>query len=237
MLEAAYGDSGRGYHGWSHISDLFEALDQVSELATRRDLVATAIFWHDAVYDTRAANGTRRADAVNVLDSAELFGQHSLLSVADADAVHKLIIATTDHLGAKTGRDGTPGLGRTSICSWTLTSVPLPRLGKSSPRIFRPSDMSSVGFQNRRSTRLRAPSLKPSSPMRRNCTAARDDREMAEKGAREHRALLGRPQSEPRSLTQRRFDDEDLRSKAREPPLAPPEVCNPPRGACCHSAK
>jgi predicted metal-dependent HD superfamily phosphohydrolase len=110
-LEAAYGDSGRGYHGWSHISDLFEALDQVSELASRRDLVATAIFWHDAVYVTRAADGTRRTDAVNVLDSAELFRQHSLLSGPDADAVHELIIATTDHLGAKPCRGRYPGFG------------------------------------------------------------------------------------------------------------------------------
>ena len=168
VLEAAYGDLGRGYHGWSHISDLFEALDQVSELATRKDLVATAIFWHDAVYDTRAADGTRRADAVNVLDSAELFRQHSLLSVADADAVHELIMATTDHLGAKPSRETDPGFGQDLDLFETLTSVRLPCLGKSSPRIFRPSDMSSVGFQNRRSTRLRAPSLKPCLPMRRN---------------------------------------------------------------------
>jgi predicted metal-dependent HD superfamily phosphohydrolase len=112
VLETAYGDSGRGYHGWSHISDLFEALDQVSELATRRDLVATAIFWHDAVYVTRAADGTRRADAVNVLDSANLFRRHTLLSVSDADAVHELIMATTDHLGAKPSREHYPGFGQ-----------------------------------------------------------------------------------------------------------------------------
>jgi predicted metal-dependent HD superfamily phosphohydrolase len=111
-LEAAYGDSGRGYHGWNHISDLFEALDQVSELVSRRDLVATAIFWHDAVYETQAADGSRRADTTNVHESAELFRRHSLLSAADTDAVRELIMATSDHVGAKASRERYLGFGR-----------------------------------------------------------------------------------------------------------------------------
>ena len=186
------------------------------ELASRRDLVATAIFWHDAVYVTRAADGTRRTDAVNVLDSAELFRQHSLLSAADADAVHELIMATTDHLGAKPCRGRYPGFGHDLDLFVDLTLV----LASASNFDAIRHEFSPVPEPL---TWLRALSLKPCSPT----TVSRPGGEaMAEKGAREHRALLGRPQSEPRSLTRRQFDHEGQRSKARELPSRP-KVCGP----------
>ncbi len=90
-LNAAYGGSGRAYHGWGHIFDLFEGLAQVSGLVSRVDLVANAIFWHDAVYLTHGADRKRRADVLNVRDSAKLFRRYTLLSVADA--VHEMIMA------------------------------------------------------------------------------------------------------------------------------------------------
>jgi predicted metal-dependent HD superfamily phosphohydrolase len=111
-LDAAYSDSGRAYHSWSHISDLLEALDQFSALATRRDLITTAIFWHDAVYVTRGADSNQRADASNVHDSARMFRQHSLMNAADAEAVQELIMATADHLEARPSRERYAGFSR-----------------------------------------------------------------------------------------------------------------------------
>jgi hypothetical protein len=44
VLEAAYSNPERGYHSWSHISDLLELLEHVSEFAVRPDLITIAIF-------------------------------------------------------------------------------------------------------------------------------------------------------------------------------------------------
>lgn len=108
-LDAAYGSPARGYHSWSHIADLLQALDEVSELAVRRDLVTAAIFWHDAVYTTCDAAQQRRPDVDNVRDSASLFRHYSLFSAADESAVDEMIMATADHLEAKAGRERYPG--------------------------------------------------------------------------------------------------------------------------------
>lgn len=104
-LDAGYGGPGRGYHSWNHISDLLGALDGALELVTRRDLVAAAIFWHDAVYTTRDARGRRRDDVDNVRDSAMLFRSYSLFNAADEEAVYEMIMATADHLEAKANHD------------------------------------------------------------------------------------------------------------------------------------
>lgn len=104
-LDAGYGGPGRGYHSWSHISDLLEALEGAAEFVTRRDLVTAAIFWHDAVYTTCDARGLRRADIDNVRDSAMLFRSYSLFNAADEAAVFEMIMATADHLEAKASRE------------------------------------------------------------------------------------------------------------------------------------
>lgn len=111
-LDAAYGDPKRAYHSWRHISDLLEALDEVPELVTRRDLVTAAIFWHDAVYTTRDEDRQRRADTDNVRDSARLFRHFSLLGSADSGAVYELIMGTADHLEAKARRERYPGFSK-----------------------------------------------------------------------------------------------------------------------------
>jgi predicted metal-dependent HD superfamily phosphohydrolase len=108
-LDAAYGDPRRAYHSWSHISDLLQALDEVPQLLTRRDLVTTAIFWHDAVYTTRDETQKRRADIDNVHDSARLFRDYSLFGATDTSAVFELVMATADHLESKASRERYPG--------------------------------------------------------------------------------------------------------------------------------
>lgn len=108
-LDDAYGAPGRAYHSWSHIGDLLAALEEFSSLATRRDLVATAIFWHDSVYTTRDEARNRRADLVNVQDSADMFRRHALMPGPDLDAVEELILATANHLDAAPGGERYPG--------------------------------------------------------------------------------------------------------------------------------
>lgn len=111
-LDAAYGDLTRAYHSWRHIGDLLRAFDELAALATRPELIVTAIFWHDVVYRTRGAGQSRRADFLNVRDSAEMFRQHTRMSLADADAVYELIMATTNHLEAKPSKERYPGFSR-----------------------------------------------------------------------------------------------------------------------------
>ncbi len=101
VLASGYADPKRGYHNWSHLEDLLAKLDQLERLATRKDLLIAAIFWHDAVFVTYESDGAQRLDAVNVHASAALFKQFSLHSAADAQAVCELILATITHLSAR----------------------------------------------------------------------------------------------------------------------------------------
>lgn len=100
-LDAAYTQAHRAYHSWEHIDALLERLDEFAHLATRPDLVATAIFWHDVVHLPRGSDGALRLDAVNVRDSAVTFRRYTLLEGGEADAVQDLVLATADHKRAR----------------------------------------------------------------------------------------------------------------------------------------
>lgn len=108
-LDAAYREPQRSYHDWSHIADLLGKLDELKTLAVRPDLLAAAIFWHDAVYETQEDDGALRPDAENVRASAKLFERHSTFEKADADAVGDLIMATAGHLDARAMIEHYPG--------------------------------------------------------------------------------------------------------------------------------
>lgn len=101
ILASGYADPKRGYHNWSHLEDLLTKLDTLKQLATRKDLLIAAIFWHDAVFVTYEPNGAERPDSVNVRASAALFEEYSLFPPADTQAVCELILATTTHLSAR----------------------------------------------------------------------------------------------------------------------------------------
>jgi predicted metal-dependent HD superfamily phosphohydrolase len=111
-LDAAYREPQRAYHAWGHIRDLLEKLDRLAPIATRLDLVAAAIFWHDSVYVTREADGAPRADAENVRASAELFARHSRFSALETRAAHEMVMATAAHMSARAGIEHYPGFGR-----------------------------------------------------------------------------------------------------------------------------
>lgn len=101
VLASGYADLKRGYHNWDHLEDLLTKLDNHERLASRKDLLIAAIFWHDAVFVTYEPDGAQRPDAVNVRASAALFEKYSLHSPSDAQAVCELILATTAHLSAQ----------------------------------------------------------------------------------------------------------------------------------------
>lgn len=101
FLDAAYRQPHRAYHTWEHIDTLLEGLERFESLATRPDLVATAVFWHDAVHLPVGADGKSRVDSQNVRDSVAAFHRHTLLGQEDAAAVHDLVMATADHAHAR----------------------------------------------------------------------------------------------------------------------------------------
>lgn len=53
QLLAAYHDGQRHYHTFDHILDCFNVLDRFAHLAARPHEIEAAIWFHDAVYDTR----------------------------------------------------------------------------------------------------------------------------------------------------------------------------------------
>ena len=100
VLDTGYCESHRAYHSWPHVASLLEKLSAFSDLCTRADIIATAVFWHDAVYRTQSQDGRPRADYENVHESGQLFREYSLLNKADADAVYDMVMATANHLQA-----------------------------------------------------------------------------------------------------------------------------------------
>ncbi|HEX2560982.1 hypothetical protein [Phenylobacterium sp.] len=56
-LEAAYAEPHRRYHTRAHIEACLTLLDEVQGLsAHERQILAWAIWWHDAIYDAKAAD-------------------------------------------------------------------------------------------------------------------------------------------------------------------------------------
>ena len=61
-LEAAYGDSTRGYHDLLHLAEVLEHVDELmADDDPSREAVLLAAWFHDAVYDGRADDEERSA--------------------------------------------------------------------------------------------------------------------------------------------------------------------------------
>jgi predicted metal-dependent HD superfamily phosphohydrolase len=111
-LDLAYREPQRAYHAWGHIVDLLTKFDALAHLATRADLVAAAIFWHDSVYLTRDGDGRPRTDPENVRASAALFEFHSKFDQIEGQAVFDLVMATANHMKAEAPAEHYPGFSR-----------------------------------------------------------------------------------------------------------------------------
>ena len=91
-LVALYSEPHRHYHNVRHIADCLSEFDQVSQFAADPLAVELAIWFHDAVYDPRAADNEERSVAL-AKDWLNKFGATTAL----ADSVGKLILATKSH--------------------------------------------------------------------------------------------------------------------------------------------
>jgi predicted metal-dependent HD superfamily phosphohydrolase len=96
-LDAGYRDPARAYHGWAHIEAMLAGLESVRGLDefsdARFDLVELAIFFHDAVYETRRKDNEAR--------SAEFFrvsaGEGNGIGEVGRAHVVEMIVATASH--------------------------------------------------------------------------------------------------------------------------------------------
>ena len=98
-LIARYSEPHRAYHTLEHIGHCLDEFEQVRNLATNPDAVELALWYHDAIYDTKAKDSEERSaalvvEAVRNVSLSDNFGQ----------LVANLIIATK-HTAAPTDPD------------------------------------------------------------------------------------------------------------------------------------
>ncbi len=91
-LLSRYSEPNRHYHNTRHIADCLDEFDSVKSLAKEPLAVELAIWFHDAIYDPRAADNEER--------SAELAKQRVLeagLGPGLANSAAALVMATKEH--------------------------------------------------------------------------------------------------------------------------------------------
>lgn len=99
-LVAAHAEPGRAYHTLDHVLDCLARLDESGAAPDDRDLVETAIWFHDVVYDPhRTDNEARSAEwAARTLGPAGVPGA-TVERIAD-------LIRMTGHTSPPSGRQG-----------------------------------------------------------------------------------------------------------------------------------
>lgn len=98
-LLKAYSSPERFYHNLTHIEDCLSILDQTRSLASRPEEVELAIWFHDAVYNTRRNDNEQKS-----AEWAESVIHQSGLSRALAERVSNSVLAT-HHTSEVTDRD------------------------------------------------------------------------------------------------------------------------------------
>jgi predicted metal-dependent HD superfamily phosphohydrolase len=88
-LIKAYSATDRFYHNLNHIEDCLLLFDQTKSLAARPEEVELAIWFHDAVYDTKRSDNELKS-----AEWAEAAVQQAGLSTVIAERVSFLILAT-----------------------------------------------------------------------------------------------------------------------------------------------
>ena len=89
-LQAAYDEKHRHYHTSEHINHCLGELDGARDDAERPDEVELALWFHDAIYATRASDNENRS-----ADWAAEFLRGSGADEAKAERVRALVMATT----------------------------------------------------------------------------------------------------------------------------------------------
>jgi len=88
-LVSAYSEAGRAYHTLAHVEHCLSEFAELSDTAPDRDAIEFALWFHDAVYDTKGHDNEERSASLarDVLRSAGLSGSFG-------DLVADLIVAT-----------------------------------------------------------------------------------------------------------------------------------------------
>lgn len=86
-LSAAYSEERRRYHNLAHLSQCFKELDAARSIAHNPLEIEVALWYHDAVYDTKAKDNEEK--------SAGLADEFCKLVMPDSvESVHELVLAT-----------------------------------------------------------------------------------------------------------------------------------------------
>ncbi|MEU1585817.1 metal-dependent phosphohydrolase [Micromonospora sp. NPDC005710] len=93
----------RHYHTLAHLTAVLDVVDQHADLATRADPVRLAAWFHDAVYDPRAAGDANERDSAALAGSALTGLGVPAPTVAE---VRRLVLLTAGHTVAPGDRDG-----------------------------------------------------------------------------------------------------------------------------------
>jgi predicted metal-dependent HD superfamily phosphohydrolase len=98
-LVARYSEPHRAYHTLKHISHCLDKFGQVRHLATNPNAIELALWYHDAIYDTRAKDSEERSAAL-----AKEVAKRASLSDNIGRSVASFILATK-HTSAPTDSD------------------------------------------------------------------------------------------------------------------------------------
>ncbi|MFI6784207.1 metal-dependent phosphohydrolase [Micromonospora sp. NPDC050276] len=93
-LLARWREPHRHYHTLAHLTAVLEVVDQHADLAGKADVVRLAAWFHDAVYDPRAAGDTNERDSA-VLAQSVLTGLG--VPASTAAEVRRLVLLTAGH--------------------------------------------------------------------------------------------------------------------------------------------
>ena len=95
-LVALYSEPQRHYHNQHHIADCLSVFDQVKSLASDPKAVELAIWFHDAIYDTHAADNEEWSSKLAQQWLGRFGSDRPLI-----DAVGRLVLATKNHDGSQ----------------------------------------------------------------------------------------------------------------------------------------
>jgi len=102
-LDARYSEPGRFYHTWEHVLNCLRELEGARHICGDPLAVELALWYHDAVYDPRAADNERRSAAL-----AAAAARRMSLGARLAAAVEAMILWTA-HSSVPTGGQGAEG--------------------------------------------------------------------------------------------------------------------------------
>jgi predicted metal-dependent HD superfamily phosphohydrolase len=91
-LGAVHSAPDRHYHGLAHIGALLRLADAHATIIVDHDAVEAAIWFHDAVYDTRRKDNEERSAQLALARLADIAAPHRLARIA------AMIRATADHV-------------------------------------------------------------------------------------------------------------------------------------------